>query len=256
MSRHDARTVALHPFTVLTLAAAITTTTVAAGRWWLSCAVLLGCLLLAVWARRARTLVGLAAAILLPAWGSQLLIHAMADPSGGHVLAAAGPLRITSAGLATAGQLGLRTGVLVVAGLLCTLLIDRHDLIAAVDLSPAPPQLGYLLAASLSMLPRMVDRQRAIGEAQALRGADAGSGIAGWWRRITLRAVPLVLSSLQDAVDRSAHLAARGFPAAGPHTRLRVVHDSVIQRRVRRAALVCVVLGPLAVLAPVWVGRA
>ncbi|MFJ6417133.1 energy-coupling factor transporter transmembrane component T [Paeniglutamicibacter sp. NPDC091659] len=250
------RTAPLHPFTVLALAAAVTATTVAAGRWWLSCAVLLGCLLLAARARRALKLAGLAAAILLPAWGSQLLIHGMVNTAGSHVLAAAGPLRITTEGLATAGALGLRTAVLVVAGLLCTLLIDRHDLVAAVDLSPAPPQLGYLLAATLSLMPRMAERQRAIGEAQALRGAAAGSGVLGWWRRVTLRAVPLVLSSLQDAADRSAHLAARGFPAAGPHTRLRSVPDSAAQRRLRRVAMACVVLGPLAVLAPTWAGLA
>ena len=100
------RTAPLHPFTVLALAAAVTATTMAAGRWWLSCAVLLGCLLLAAWARRARKLAGLAAAILLPAWGSQLLIHGMVDTAGSHVLAAAGPLRITAEGLATASAAG------------------------------------------------------------------------------------------------------------------------------------------------------
>ncbi|RAX51056.1 ABC transporter permease [Arthrobacter sp. AQ5-05] len=250
------RTCQLHPFTVLALAAAVTATTTAAGRWWLSVAVLLACLLLAAWARRARRLAGLAAAILAPAWGSQLLIHGMADTAGGHVLAAAGPLRITAEGLATAGALGLRTGVLVAAGLLCTLLIDRHELIAAVDLSPAPPQLGYLLAATLFLLPALERRQRAIGQAQSLRGATPGGGPRGWFRRVRLRSVPLVLGALQDAADRSAHLAARGFPAAGPHTRLREVQDSAAQRRVRRIALACTVLGPVAVLAPSWMGAA
>jgi energy-coupling factor transport system permease protein len=250
------RTAPLHPFTVLALAAAVVATTTAAGRWWISATVLLGCVLLAMWARRGRKLAGLAAAILLPAWGSQLLIHGLVDRTGSHVLAAAGPLRITTEGLATAGQLGLRTAVLVVAGLLCTLLIDRHDLVAAVDLSGAPPQLGYLVAATLSLLPRLSERQRAIGEAQALRGVAAGAGPAGWWRRIRLRSVPLVLFALQDAADRSAHLAARGFPAAGPHTRLRSVPDSAAQRRLRRAALACIVIGPLAVLAPEWMAAA
>lgn len=246
------RTAPLHPFTVLALAAAVVATTTAAGRWWLSCTVLLGCLLLAVWARRARRLAGLAAAILAPAWGSQLLIHGMVDTAGSQVLAAAGPLRITAEGLRLAAELGLRTAVLVVAGLLCTLLIDRHDLVAAVDLSGAPPQLGYLVAATLSLLPRLAQRQRAIGEAQALRGAAAGAGPLGWWRRVRLRSVPLVLSALQDAADRSTHLAARGFPAAGQHTRLRSVPDSAGQRRLRRIAMACIVLGPLAVLAPTW----
>jgi energy-coupling factor transport system permease protein len=158
--------------------------------------------------------------------------------------------------LATAGQLGLRTAVLVVAGLLCTLLIDRHDLIAAIDLSGAPPQLGYLVAATLSLLPALAQRQRAIGEAQALRGAAIGAGPLGWWRRVRLRTVPLVLFALQDAADRSVHLAARGFPAAGPHTRLRSVPDSENQRRLRRGALACVVIGPLAVLAQAWLAAA
>lgn len=156
------------------------------------------------------------------------------------------------AGLVTAAELGLRTAVLVIAGLLCTVLIQRHDLVAAVDLSGAPPQLGYLLAATLFLLPRLEQRQRVIGEAQALRGARVGRGPRGWFKRLALRSVPLVLSALQDATDRSAHLAARGFPATGQHTRLRSVPDSANQRRLRIACLCAVVLGPLAVLAPSW----
>lgn len=249
------RTGRLHPFTVLVLAAAVVAITTAAGRWWLHTAVLTGCLLLAARAKRAGMLVRLGAVILVPAWGSQLLIHGLVDTGGGHVLAAAGPLRITTEGLLTAGQLGLRTGVLVVAGLLCSMLIDRHDLVAAVDLSSAPPQAGYLLAATLSLLPRLAQRQRAIGQAQALRGIPLAAGPRGWWRSVRLRSVPLVLSSVQDAADRSAHLAARGFPAKGAHTRLREVPDSPVQRWVRRVALGAMVLGPVALLAPTWVGQ-
>lgn len=248
------RALPLHPFTVLALAVAVVATTTAAGRWWLSCAVLLVSLLLAAWARRALRLVGLAAAIVLPASASQFLIHGLGDRTAGDVVAAAGPLRITAEGLEVVLQLGLRTAVFVVAGLLCTLLIDRHDLIAAVDLSAAPPQLGYLVAATLLLLPRMAEKQRTIGEAQALRGAAAGPGPLGWWRRVRLRAVPLVLASVQDAADRAPHLAARGFPAAAEHTRLRTVPDSPGQRRFRLTALACAVLGPAAVLAPVWAG--
>lgn len=246
------RTIAVHPFTVLALVAAVVATTTAASRWWLSSAVLLLCLGIAVWAGRARRLVGLGAAILAPAWGSQLLIHGLTDATGAHVLLAAGPIRITGQGLVTAAELGLRTAVLVIAGLLCTVLIQRHDLVAAVDLSGAPPQLGYLLAATLFLLPRLEQRQRVIGEAQALRGARVGRGPRGWFKRLALRSVPLVLSALQDATDRSAHLAARGFPATGQHTRLRSVPDSANQRRLRITCLCAVVLGPLAVLAPSW----
>ncbi|GHD01274.1 energy-coupling factor transporter transmembrane component T family protein [Zhihengliuella salsuginis] len=238
----------LHPFTPLAVAAAVVTTTTALGTWWVSLAVVLGCLALAAAAGVLARLAVASLAILAPAWGSQLIIHGLAGRAGEHVIAAAGPLRVTSEGLETAAGLGARLAVLVVAGLLCALLVDTHDLVAAVDSSPAPPQVGYLVAATLSLLPQLAARQRAIGEAQTLRGARAGRGPSGWWTRLRLRAVPLVLSSVHDAADRAPHLAARGFPPRSRVTRLRRVPDSTAQRRVRRLALAAAVVGPVAVL--------
>lgn len=156
---------------------------------------------------------------------------------------------MTVHGLEIAVALGLRTAVLVVAGLLCGLLIDKHQMVAAIDLSQVPPQVGYLLAATLFLLPQMAEKQHQIGQAQSLRSAGTGKGLSGWFQRVRLRAVPLVLASLQDAQDRSVHLAARGFPAAGPRTRLRTVADSPAQRGTRWVALSCAVLGPVLILA-------
>ncbi|PRB70378.1 energy-coupling factor transporter transmembrane component T [Arthrobacter sp. MYb213] len=246
------RSISLHPFTVLSLAVATVTITTAAGSWLLGCAVITACLVLAGWVGRLQRLVVMAVAILLPTFASLLLIHGLVATDASALIAAAGPFRVTTGGLETAMTLGLRTAVLVVVGLLCTLLIDTHQLVAAIDLSPAPPQVGYLLAASLFLLPQMAEKQRAIGQAQTLRKAGTGRGLTGWLKRVRLRAVPLVLASLQDAHDRSVHLAARGFPAAGAHTRLRAVQDSLIQRRIRWVALFCAVMGPLVILAPLW----
>ncbi|UXN32721.1 energy-coupling factor transporter transmembrane protein EcfT [Glutamicibacter sp. M10] len=165
-----------------------------------------------------------------------------------------GPLRVTVHGLEVALSLGLRTAVLVVVGLLCGLLIDKHQLVAAIDLSPVPPQVGYLLAATLFLLPQMTEKQRQIGEAQTLRNAGIGTGLTGWFQRVRLRAVPLVLTSMQDAQDRAVHLSARGFPATGVRTRLREVPDTSVQRGIRWAAVICAVLGPVMILAPTWFG--
>lgn len=246
------KSINLHPFTVLALAAAVVTMTTAAGLWWLSCAVLTACVLVAGWSGHLRRLAVLSVAILIPTFASLLLIHGLVSQEASGLIAEVGPFRVTEGGLETAMVLGLRTAVLVVAGLLCALLIDKHQLVAAIDLSPAPPQVGYLLAATLFLLPHMAEKQRTIGQAQALRQAGTGRGLSDWVQRVRLRAVPLVLASLQDAQDRSAHLSARGFPAAGPHTRLRTVADSVTQQRVRWIALLCAVLGPIAILAPFW----
>lgn len=249
------KSINLHPFTVLSLTVAVITMTTAAAHWWLSCAVIAACLLLAGYVGRLRRLVALAGAVLLPSFASLLLIHGLVARDASQLIATAGPFRITTGGLETAGALGLRATVLVVAGLLCTLLIDKHQLVAAIDLSPAPPQVGYLLAMTLFLLPQLAEKQRAIGQAQALRKAGTGGGVAGWLQRVRLRAVPLVLTSLQDSHDRSVHLVARGFPAAGSHTRLRAVADSLLQRRIRWLALLCAVVGPLLILAPLWGNR-
>lgn len=240
----------LHPFTVLCLAVFAVAVATAASVWWLSCAVIVLCLAIGAVTGKVRKLAALSSAIMLPTLLSLLMIHGLASWDSSPVIAAWGPISLTRGGAEIATALALRTAVLVVVGLLCGLLIDKHQLVAAIDLSPAPPQAGYLLASTLFLLPQMMEKQHAIGEAQALRKAGTGRGLAGWLQRLRLRAVPLVLSSVQDAHDRSAHLAARGFPARGEHSRLRQVADSQIQRGVRWVALLCSVLVPVAILVP------
>lgn len=242
------RTIKLHPFTILAIAVAVVTLTTAASQWWLSCGAITLCLLIAGWAGHLKKLAILSGAMLLPTSLSLLLIHGLISRDPSPAMAQWGPLRVTVHGLEVALSLGLRTAVLVVVGLLCGVLIDKHQLVAAIDLSPVPPQLGYLLAATLFLLPQMGEKQRRIGEAQTLRNMGTGTGLAGWFQRMRLRAVPLVLASMQDAQDRAVHLSARGFPATGVRTRLRTVPDSSAQRGVRWVALAIAVFGPVLIL--------
>ncbi|KSU65986.1 energy-coupling factor transporter transmembrane component T family protein [Arthrobacter sp. NIO-1057] len=242
------RTIHLHPFTILAVAVAVVSTTTAASQWWLSCAVLGLCLLISGWAGQLKKLSVLSGAMLLPTLLSLLLIHGLVSRDNSPAIAQWGPVRVTVHGLEVALSLGLRTAVLVVVGLLCGLLIDKHQLVAAIDLSPVPPQLGYLLAATHFLLPQMGEKQRRIGEAQTLRRVGTGKGVTGWFQRVRLRAVPLVLASMQDAQDRAVHLSARGFPAIGTRTRLRTVPDSSAQRAIRWIAIVVAVLGPVLIL--------
>lgn len=233
----------LHPFTVLAVAAAVVTTTTAAGLWWLSCTVI-ACALIVAWsAGKSKKLIGLSSAIVLPTFASQLMIHGLASNAS---------FGLTQAGLQTAGELGLRTAVLVVVGLLCALVIDRHQLVAAIDLSKAPAQLGYLVAATLFLLPQLAERQRVISEAQMLRQVKFRRGLRGWFQKVRLQTVPLVLSSLEETANRAPHLAARGFPAAQRMTRLREVPDSKAQRGLRRVSVICFLLLPALLLVPSW----
>lgn len=234
----------LHPFTVLAVAAAAVTTTTAAGRWWLSCTVI-ACALIVAWSvGKSVKLVSLSSAIVLPTFASQLMIHGLASN---------GSFGLTQAGLQTAVELGLRTAVLVVVGLLCALIVDRHQLVAAIDLSKAPAQLGYLVAATFFLLPQLADRQRAISEAQMLRQVQFRRGPRGWFQKVRLQAVPLVLSTLEESANRAPHLAARGFPAAQNMTRLREIPDSKAQRGLRCVSVLCALLLPALLLVPNWI---
>jgi energy-coupling factor transport system permease protein len=205
----------LHPFTGLAVATAAALLTLAADRWWLSLVVTGAAVCLAALAGTAVRLMLTAGAVLAPLWLSQLMVHALFDPAGSEVLFAGGPVRLTLEGLTTAGSLGLRTAAFVSVFLLYSLTVDRVELVRAIDAARVPVQLGYIVAATLALVPATAERARAIAQAQAVRGAGEGSGPAGWLRRKRLLAVPLVLSSIQDATERSVQLQLRGF-AGGP----------------------------------------
>ncbi|MGG5751355.1 energy-coupling factor transporter transmembrane component T family protein [Zafaria sp. Z1313] len=225
----------LHPFTTASFAATTAVVVIASGSRWAAAATVLACAVAAVRTGRLRRFAAACAAVLVPLWASQLMIHALVDRSGAAALWEVGPLRITAGGLDTALGLGLRAAVLVAVGTLAALAVDRHDLVAAIDAAGVPAQLGYIVGAAFGLGPQLAGRSRAIGRAQALRGAG-GRGPAGWLRAVRLRAVPLVVATVQDAALRSGHLAARGFPASGAVVRYREVADSRRQRLARRIA--------------------
>lgn len=207
----------LHPFTGLAFAGSAALVSLAADRWWLSLAIVAACLVLARRRGITRRLAGTAAAVLAPLWLSQLLVHAVFDRTGSHVLLAGGPVRLTVEGLTTAGGLGLRVAAFATVFLLYSLTVDRYALVRALDQSGMPAQLGYIVAATLALVPATLERARAISQAQAVRGVG-GRGPAGRLAAARMLAVPLVLASLQDATERSVSLQLRGFPAGPKRT--------------------------------------
>jgi energy-coupling factor transport system permease protein len=155
----------LHPFTGLAFAGAAAMVSLAADRWWLSLAIVAACLVLAHRRGITRRLAGTAAAVLAPLWLSQLLVHAVFDRTGSHVLLAWGPVRLTAEGLTTAGGLGLRVAAFATVFLLYSLTLDRYALVRALDRAGVPAQLGYVIAATLALVPATMKRARAISQA-------------------------------------------------------------------------------------------
>ncbi|MET1065273.1 MAG: energy-coupling factor transporter transmembrane component T [Arthrobacter sp.] len=228
----------LHPFTALAAAACAAVVTTAVASWPLSVAAALAAAVLAVRSGVAGRVLPAAAVILAPLCLSLLVLHGLFFPEGRTVLAQWGPARVTAEGLGFALELGTRTTACVLVFLLFSFTVSVPDLLSALAVRRIPPQFGFVLAATFSLLPDAADRLARIRQAQEARGLVVRRGLLPRLGALRLQMVPLVLALVDDAGSRAHALDARGFGSPGPRTSYRVVADAPAQRYLRRAALV------------------
>ena len=116
-------------------------------------------------------------------------------------------------------------------------------LVAALTSSGFPAKAGYLILASLNVVPHMQRRISIIQEAQAARGLETSGGLFARIGAYIPLLGPVVLSSLTDAQERGMTLETRGFGAKG------VRHTTYIDVPFRRSdAVICVILGAFFVI--------
>jgi energy-coupling factor transport system permease protein len=226
----------LHPLTALTAAGCTAAVTTAAASWVLSVAVSLAVAVLAGRAGVAGRVVPAAAVILAPLCVSLLVLHGLFFPEGQTVLASWGPARVTVEGLGFALDLATRTTACVLVFLLFSFTVSVPDLLAALAERKLPPQFGFVLASTLTLLPAIAGRLDRIRQAQEARGLVLRGGLLSRLGAVRLQMVPLVLGLIEDAGSRAQALDARGF-GGGPRTSYREVPDPPAQRRFRAAAL-------------------
>lgn len=78
-----------------------------------------------------------------------------------------------------------------------------------------PPKAGYLVLASLNVVPQMQRRMGIIQEAQSARGVETGGGLIARMKAYIPLLGPVVMSSLTDAQERGMTLETRGFGITG-----------------------------------------
>jgi energy-coupling factor transport system permease protein len=227
----------LHPFTALTAAVCTAVITTAAASWPLSVAVALAAAAFAVRCGVAGRVLRSAAVILVPLCLSLLVLHGLFFPEGHTVLAQWGPARVTTEGLTFALELGTRTTACVLVFLLFSFTLSVPDLLSALAARRIPPQFGFVLASTLTLLPAVAGRLDRIRQAQETRGMVLRGGLLSRLGALRLQMVPLVLALIDDAGSRAQALDARGFGNPGPRTSYRDVADPAAQRRLRAAAL-------------------
>lgn len=84
-------------------------------------------------------------------------------------------------------------------------------LVAALTASGLNPKVGYLVLATLNVVPQMQRRMSVIQEAQSARGVETGGSLGGRIKAFVPLLGPVVMSSLTDAQERGMTLETRGF---------------------------------------------
>ena len=155
-------------------------------------------------------------------------------PEGGPVLAHLGPLSVKENGLLFAAQTALRLLVLVDAFLFLLLTTHPGLLMSALTERGMPPNISYVVSATLQIIPTFRDRAQGILQAQRARGLEtSGGGPVRRMRSLVPLVAPLVLGSLTDVEDRAVAMEARAFGAPTRRTSLAVIPDSGAQRTAR-----------------------
>jgi len=123
-------------------------------------------------------------------------------------------------------RLGLE-GVVIALNIIGTLLVFlgtfylmttttyTGKLVAALVQSGMSVKVGYLILASLNVVPQMQRRMSIIKEAQVARGVETEGGLLARFKAFIPLLGPVVMSSLTDAQERGMTLETRGFAVTG-----------------------------------------
>lgn len=227
-----------NPFTELLAALLLVVVVLVVDSWQFSLAVLIAVVLPLVLLSGKPRQIGLAlAAVAAPMLISSVLLHGLFFPEGSTVLAGWGPARVTAEGLEFALSMGLRMAVFTGALLTVVMTLDIPELLATMTHRGWNRKLVYVAGSALSLAPFVSGRARHILQAQQARGLVLRRGLPSRLRGLAMVAVPLVVSLLLDAGERSRMLESRGFSSSAARTSYLPDTDTRAQRTARRLLL-------------------
>jgi len=205
---------------------------------WLSGYVLLAGVLipLSVWGRVGRAFVSRTVKVVLPFAISVVLIQGLLWKDGTPI-AAIGPISFKLEGVRFAVAAVGRMLSVFGSFLLLSLSTRPDRLMIALAQRGLSASVSYIVLTTLQIVPRFQAKARQILDAQRARGLETEGNILTRLRTLPALLGPLILSSLIEIEDRAIALEARAFKRPGPKTSLQVLHDSGLQRTMRRLVL-------------------
>jgi len=226
-----------HPYTTLALAGTVLLTAFAmtdpATVWVL---VLAGAAL-AVIGGVLRSSVRTALLLSLPIWELLFVLYGLL---GGDPRVMVGPVSLSAPGIARALVLGGRLTAIVLSFLTALATTSPHRLVEAMTARGVPFGRTFLLASTLTILPRMRERAAQILEAQQCRGLRLGGSPLARLRALGPLALPLILGALAEVDEQVLALDVRGAAAGVRRTALDPPPDSAGQRTLRWGLLALV----------------
>jgi energy-coupling factor transport system permease protein len=170
-----------------------------------------------------------------------VLVAALTRP-GATVLLVLGPFDVTAEGVDFAARITLRLIVMAGALALFGLTTPVRTLVADLERRGTPPGLTYAVAATLDAVPAMVERGRAIRDAQRARGLDTEGSVGARLRGVLPLAGPVVLGSIHAVEARTLALETRGFGRPGTRHVLWAPPDRSAERVARWMLIVTVLV--------------
>jgi len=159
-----------------------------------------------------RALPVLAGVLILAA--SFFIIQGLVYPGNETPAIVLGPVVFYREGLLIGLRLTLRLYNILAATLIIVLVTHPTRLVEALVRRGLSPRIGYVMMAVLQIIPTMVDRSRAIMDAQRSRGMETEGSLWRRFRAFIPLMGPLVTSSLISTEERALALEVRGFGAA------------------------------------------
>jgi energy-coupling factor transport system permease protein len=227
-----------HPYTTLGLAGALLLGAFALAQpfevWLLVMAAAAFAAAGGVFRATARTAIVLS----LPIWVLLFVLHGLLGAEPRMTL---GPVALSVPGISRALVLGGRVTAIVFGFLTALATVSPHRLVEAMTAGGVPFGRTFLLASTLTVLPRMRERASQILEAQQCRGLRLGGSLSSRLRALGPLALPLVLGALAEVDEQVLALDVRGAGGATRRTALDPPRDSAPQRLVRWGLLGLVV---------------
>lgn len=220
-----------NPLTGFVLAGGAWIVALAVDRWWMSALLIAFTALASVGSRRRCAAFVAAVALSVPVAASLFIVHA---PHGD--VQWWGPLTVD--GSWTAASLALRFLALMVTALAAASSTTVSELARAFQNAGLNPRVGYLVAASLQLLPEARNMIHTVRDSQSL----AGRGVTGV-SVLPHLVLPVIIQLVARGADRGVALEKAGLQVPGLRTLYCPVADSRLQWWVRRVVPVVCVAG-------------